>query len=355
MKQSNRNNSVSIVKGLAIILVVAGHSYTDSALESFVLMFHVAAFFCMAGYCFKDSSLTINPKEYILKKIRALYVPYVKYSLIFLALHNLFFKLNIYNDYGVGYQGRKSVLYTYSDIFSRALKITTGMHGHDELLGMFWFIPELLFGTLIFYLMYKYITKEKYLNYLPITTLLISICLKIIGFHVPHIGVGATSFLAASLMSVGYIAKKNTVISEIKVACIFLFFLLIANHLYPISMNDYVWYNEPLYFCYALLGTYCLWVVADQISKTDSILKKGLIYIGNNTMVIFTFHMLSFKIVNLFLIYIYNEPIQLLASFPTIRNYSGKGFWIIYTIVGITSPLLFDTLKNKLKWENIQH
>ena len=68
-------------------------------------------------------------------------------------------------------------------------------------------------------------------------------------------------------------------------------------------------------------------------------IKKILVYIGDNTLTILTWHFLSFKLVSLFLILIYQLPISRLAEFPVIEMYAYQGWWLIYFIVGVGMPI----------------
>lgn len=58
-------------------------------------------------------------------------------------------------------------------------------------------------------------------------------------------------------------------------------------------------------------------------------------YIGKNTLTLLTWHFLTFKIVSLVIISIYDLPIARLAEFPVITEYSKQGWWIAYFIVAM--------------------
>lgn len=51
------NQAFSIMKGIAIISVVLGHCTTNSRIEAFVNQYHLAVFFFVAGFFFKEKSL----------------------------------------------------------------------------------------------------------------------------------------------------------------------------------------------------------------------------------------------------------------------------------------------------------
>ena len=84
-----RNMLVDTGKGIAIILMCIGHAYCPDALFYFIYMFHMAFFFMMSGYFFSDKNLD-NPKAFVWKRITGLWVPFVKWGLIFVLLHNVF-------------------------------------------------------------------------------------------------------------------------------------------------------------------------------------------------------------------------------------------------------------------------
>ena len=106
-------------------------------------------FFFFSGYCFKTAYLD-NPKGFLLKRIYSVYWPYVKWSILFLLCHNLFFNLNIYNG-EYGFRGSASHLYSLSEFASRGFDILTRMSGHEQLLGGYWFMKSMLFGSIIFF------------------------------------------------------------------------------------------------------------------------------------------------------------------------------------------------------------
>ena len=51
------NQTITYMKAIAIMLMVLGHSFYNTYVESWVNMFHVPVFFFTAGYCFKESHL----------------------------------------------------------------------------------------------------------------------------------------------------------------------------------------------------------------------------------------------------------------------------------------------------------
>lgn len=77
----------------------------------------------------------------------------------------------------------------------------------------------------------------------------------------------------------------------------------------------------------------------------DNWLKRFLVYIGDNTLTILTWHFISFKTVSLIIIYVENLQIQRLAEFPVINDYTSQGWFFLYFFVGMALPLIFTKTK----------
>lgn len=78
---------LGIMKGIAILSVVAGHALDDTVYESFVNQYHLATFFFVSGYFFKVSYAD-ECKVLITKRVKSLYIPFVAIMLLGIALHN---------------------------------------------------------------------------------------------------------------------------------------------------------------------------------------------------------------------------------------------------------------------------
>ena len=139
------NNDITYTKAIGIMLMVFCHAlFWDIP---FIYMFHMPLFYFFSGYCLKDKYLE-NPCKFVWRKIKGIWLPYIKYSLLFLAFHNVFFHLNIYNG-SYGFNGRTSCLYSKLDFIQHFENIVIRMQGNEQLLGGFWFLKSLFWGNLI--------------------------------------------------------------------------------------------------------------------------------------------------------------------------------------------------------------
>lgn len=139
MTLSSEENSriFSIMKGLGIIFVVAGHT-SFSPVSHFVYLFHLAIFYFVAGYFFKDKYID-NKLLFIWKKVKGLWFPLIGYGTVFMLLHNFFFRIHIYTDH----------LYTLQDYLA-SLKSFCLFATPEELLGALWFLKSLFTASILF-------------------------------------------------------------------------------------------------------------------------------------------------------------------------------------------------------------
>ena len=70
-------------------------------------------------------------------------------------------------------------------------------------------------------------------------------------------------------------------------------------------------------------------------------IKQFLVYVGNYTFIVLTWHFLSMKLVSFMLIAIYGLPMKRLSEFPVIEEYARQGWWIAYLVVGVAVPVIW--------------
>ena len=149
-----RNNAISIAKGFAIIFVVMAHADMPGMLNRAIYLFHMPLFFITAGYFFKHETVE-NPWPFIVKRFKGLYVPFVKWSIFFLLIHNLLFKIGILNEVYGNWTGGTTHPYSIHQFWQRLTNIVFSMGGYDEFLaGAFWFFRGLLVASIAFVVLY---------------------------------------------------------------------------------------------------------------------------------------------------------------------------------------------------------
>lgn len=147
------DSTISVMKGIAIIGVVVGHCRISQWAENFVNQWHLATFFFVAGMCFKDK-YTSQPQLYIKRRMRSLYVPFVEFGLLYLALHNFLYWIHCAGN-----------AYTFREMGRELFNLTIRFSSNEALMGAMWFCPALLFTSIIMFLTQITQTKiDKTLN-----------------------------------------------------------------------------------------------------------------------------------------------------------------------------------------------
>lgn len=336
-------NKVTLTKALGILCVVIGHSGCPDILKNIIYLFHMPLFFFIAGYCFKDKYLN-DFKTFFVHRVKGLYFPFLKWTILFILLHNLFFNLNIYNvEYGTGTGLIHYNLKTYLRLLLAALRFNT----QEQLLGVFWFLKSLFFGYFIFYFFVKFF-KRCFLAIGILIFIIIIILIK--DVNIPFLGF--RSLYPALFIMLGYLYKKIEYILPEHYSIIAIFIgvttLIIASLFLKIEMLEVTIITFFPYTMIAFIGCITLLLLSEMLSNTYCFNNGLMAYIGSHTLGIMTLHFLSFKLVTLILINIYGLSIKMLAAFPVITYMEPNNWWILYSFIGISCPLLLYYLCEKL-------
>ena len=301
-------------------------------------------FFFMSGYCFKEKYLLPPPITFVNKRIRGLYIPYVKWSLLFLLLHNVFYYLNIYND-EYGLNGNVSHLYTWEGMGKRAIHIAAGLHGTEQLLGGYWFLPQLLYASIMGLVVIKYIRNIYVGCALVLSSAIVT---SLFNLRVPFWEIGSLSMLSTAFFIIGYAYKKKyDNWNKGYLSVLFIIIVTIGSVYCHTSMLSFTTENILPYAICAVCGTVMTLNFSQYIASKEGWIKNILIYVGNNTLTVLTWHFLCFKIVTLVIIQLYSLPIEQLACFPILPQYAN--YWPLYTLAGAGIPLTIKHLLHKAK------
>lgn len=351
MVQANRDRSIDIVKGIGIILMVVGHSGCPKWLHDFIYAFHMPLFFICSGYFYKPITTIEGLFTFWKKRFKGLYLPYIKWSILFLLLHNVFYRLNIYSD-SYGYLGSTSSLYDFKDVVVRLKDILFSMEGHEELLGGFWFLRVLLFASLGYSIIDLLLSKWKNHNLKNAIVFCTLFGLTIFAWYTSlHVWVFDSLFLimyGCLFFVVGYIYKSYRLTEYLNKSWVNLMCLLlvcIGSVLIPTEMICVPVKQILPYIIVASAGSLLMFNTAGFLSRYK--FSSMLVYVGRHTMLILALHFLSFKIINLIKVYAYNLPIKMLSCFPVIEEYN-QYYWAAYVAVGVCVPLIIGDIGKKI-------
>ena len=305
MSQTPRNHSVTIAKAIAIILMVMGHAGIPAWANHFISMMHMPLFFFMSGYCFKKAYL-FDAKKWLQKRFLGVYWPYVKYGMVFVLLHNIFLYYHIYSETFV-FNGKPIHYYSLQETILRLVYVIT-MHGTERLLGGFWFLKALFWGSIIFY-----VIRKLFKNPFAGALLLLLLCLVTSFFHlsIPYLKIGSLELFAAFFIMAGHIFRKATIssqsialslISKWWLMIVFFIIVGIGSVYWPTSMLHYKWYHVIPYSITAIMGTIVLFSIGNWINhwnmSSNQVLTSGLfskirtflVYTGGYTFNVLAWH-----------------------------------------------------------------
>ncbi len=136
MKENASYKWVDLIKGVGIILIVAGH-VLSGPIRDFLYMFHVPLFFFLSGYLYKTSTTFRNVFS---KKFISLIVPYTFY---FILLSSSLLIIEIVKDRDI-----KVINNIFTKVFYGGIDLTGWF-------SVFWFVTSLFFTLLIGSLLVK--------------------------------------------------------------------------------------------------------------------------------------------------------------------------------------------------------
>lgn len=375
---TNRDNTIDIAKAIGIIFVVIGHCCAiprhggnvswQMYICDFIYTFHMPLFFFLSGYFFNKKFLD-NKFNFIKKRITGLWVPYIKWSLLFTLLHNALLNIGMYGTF----KGQEPIAFDAYGLIKHSIA-TLFFLGGDQLIGGFWFIPTLFYASIYSLFMIWCIktivdkfTKqdnEHTYNMLVATGICLFIVLSALityfSFSISKIGITNKTFLASAIFLSGHLVAifyrkykeniKNN--AEILFICIGLIISTIITIYDPADFGEiHDWYDVIYIWFAGSIGTWTWVLISKFLAKWSSPVISVLVYIGKNTMIILALHFTCFKLINLLKIYYYNLDNVVYGSFPIIANDPSSNnilWWFLYIIAGVFIPIAIKWSYDKI-------
>lgn len=297
------------------------------------LFFFFSGFFFVVGkYSFKD---------FALRRLRTLYLPFVVWSLVFLALHNRLVAGGIID--GDAYD-----LHTYKQL---VYQIFVKMRQYEPLGGTFWFFPQLLAVNIIGYAylyMWENIIQELRRWHkgvmiampLLIATLMSFFCVAFYAKQFSYITLLGLFFFVCGycLHRVRLIGKRQLLAALIVVA---------LSGWTNREMIDLGCAEIIPYALVAIAGIILIYNISSFLTRTQYI-GEAFDYLGRHSLSIMILHFAAFKIVSGILVTVGGVPFERLSSHPVIGEASWP--WLVcYMVVGITVPLALNKIYSRAK------
>jgi len=335
MESSKRNIEVDIIKGICIISVVFTHVGQPILWFGF---FMVYGFYFVAGYTFKDKTFL----EFAVDKVRRIYISFVAANILALFILKLLSTLcEYYNIDNIDVKTNiKNLL---------AFNITNGFMSPS------WFLFPLFLILFIFFVLNRAVKKSW----------VVAVCTFVV-FFLTHLfyeqlsvfqwcncafitNVGSGLFI----FSCGYILKNNKHIedklfygkyaNDIFVVCTIIMFK-ISNKIGLDLRAGYC--SNALYLMVVIfVGLYWLIYISKFFSKSN-VISKLLSVVGQYSMSIMFFHILSFSVVTLSVHYLFKLPYP--KNWAVVYN---DGIYGTLTgVMGIIVPMMVAIIYNRIKF-----
>ncbi|MGN0403518.1 MAG: acyltransferase family protein [Acetatifactor sp.] len=376
--KQERIQYLDTAKGIGILLVCVGHACTNQAdvrecpwadIIRFVTLFHMALFFFINGMLY-HVRYSVNPLTGIGKKIRAYYVPFVAYNLIFWLFHNLFARLHLISG------ALDSKDYAYVGIRAYLISLVKTLLGfRQRFAGAMWFLEALLVMSAVFILAdygaTRWFPKKQFLV-LSLTVAAIALVNRL--FHlqeIPHIPASLTQMVYWGLNGLvffylGYVYRTwgwNERLLKYKrwlVPCLFAVMLVTVLLMRPRVVSVITNKSIPVYrygfgaliggaeddglslLQYGIFSVICLCgiLMTLLLSQLKGISESRIMKLfGRYSLHIMCLQFLAFKAVSRLIIAVYDLPMERLAEYPVLRGVDGL-WWVAYALAGCVLPVL---------------
>ena len=323
---------IDVARALGVLGVILGHAWFGSAAERITLSFDLALFFFVSGFVYSEK-YSSRPDLLTWRRCKTLYLPFIRWALFWLAMHNVLFYLGIYSAHA-GYMGETSARYLPADFLNAAVRILT-FRNTEPMAGALWFLPSLFITNVVFGLLSFALFKMFNRPVEPARALLV-FGIATAGYlsnpwlnNRLHIG---TSLVALFVFYGGFLFSRFQDRVKLRWYAALLAAVLVIVNDGGLFFGENKYRNPWLLLTVAPAGIYASLYVAKRLENS-----RLLQYIGSNTIFIIATHFLAFKVVNLIQIYVYGYPAYYLAKFPVISG--DNGWWIPYFLCGLFLPL----------------
>lgn len=264
---------IDIAKGMAILCMVLGHTYSMQEkpfIFIWIYSFHMPLFFITSGILYRiKRSGEQKYSSLIQKKTKTLLIPY----LIWNTIYQIFISI-------LNFRGGKNIWLTN-------LQHIIYFNG-----SAMWFLPVMFIASLIFLVT----IKNKYLN------IILGITLAIVGINMPEcsymLEVVFRAFVGVIFIEIGYYFYDMYINNFSKIILVIVIGLDIfgvqKNGL--VNLSDRLFNNPYIYIWTACLGTYIIYKLSIYLDKRNI---RLLEYWGKNSIKILCLHGFIIEIIRL--------------------------------------------------------
>lgn len=293
------------LRAVAIFFVVLGHTVGLSVtVEKLIFSFHMPIFFWISGLFAKESIRDETFKGFILKRWRKRLIPYASFSVIsYVAWFFLFRHFGSQAEMNIS-PLRPVIGFFYGNGINDWLVTNT----------VLWFFLCLFVSEIFFYFIIK--VPSMFWMVLVLVAFSVGGYLDVYfnppdGFRLPwniDIALTAVVFYGAGYLSKGYVLgdKKSSPWRWLVMGLSLIFYVAFSLFNRKVALVAGVYGNYAFFYLAAFAGI-CFWMELSYVIPPSKLLSK----IGQNTLTIFSLHLLVFPFITAVLVYGFKMPSKL--------------------------------------------
>ncbi|MDD7232339.1 MAG: hypothetical protein PUH44_01520 [Bacteroidales bacterium] len=345
-----KDSVVPILKALAAAFLVMAVSGVPLWLKELATLLGVSVFFYQ-GLQFQEVYLD-NERTYIKRKLRAIYVPFLAFSLFFLVAHNFFAWIGMVGPEPAAANGA-SAYYSFAETSKRMWAIVFGMCGYDSALcQLYWLFRAMLVGVLAFFgarkvagLLLPRLGRVQLVGVVALVAFVLLLWMQWLDIKVPIIpGGGYPELLVAFLIALGYLYRQSEQYLPNRLVLMAIAVVVLGGVTYVLQ----TWLAEPtplVRFLVRLPAMCCGFVLlhqlAEAIAESGGKVAQVLEYIGHRWLYVIAFSFLAFKFSGLFVLLANGLPWSAISEVPVVGYGEGGSAWaILHWICGFGLPIL---------------
>lgn len=296
MLMNRRIDWIDATKGLAILLVVIGHTFREAMLETswicylmynIIYSFHMPLFFSLSGYLLNRTrtrnAIKIKDFSFMLQKINTLIKPFINYSIL---VYVLFYTANLIPFLG-------QILHNLNlDLIAPVEYFKASFNGNNPYAFHLWYILVLFYMQTLAFVSNRVSLKLKF-NFIWLFAIISFVLWNIRMLCAGQMTLIEMSFLRNTiyfsygmLMYEYNIKIKRNIYVTLSISAwvynfIFTFFLL----------NSFAGYDY-LYYIFNLIQMISVMIIINNFYRIGQILSnnKYIVFLGKNSFTIYLFH-----------------------------------------------------------------
>lgn len=348
----------NIVKGMGIILVVAGHACGSSEgtpVSNYIYLFHLPLFFFVSGYLYNEEKYGDNPYANIAARLKSSWIKYVFIYWGLILFHNIFLRLQMLEE--------NAVFYSRTDMLRAMSNAVLGM-GREMMGGTLWFVPTVVMASSLLGMIvwlsrtfrlfrcgkWKYLFQGVMILGCAVAGYVLELRAIDLAAHIQIV------LIVMPFLWIGYLVRKGPV--DLKralrpvVAVISAIILLFVNPIYTLDLVFFIVY--PFMYIIAFLGIYMCLTAASLVQRLKGFRDIIALY-GRASFWIMFLHFPVIKVFDWIYTMLYNDGnMEQYRVLPVAYTY----LWPVYLLLGLLIPIILylagsSILKNLRKIRGI--